>query len=92
MLTVDGLGTAYGRIPVLRGVSLALAPGEHLAVAGANGSGKTTLVKTLMGLLPASAGTILFDGEDITRWPAQRRRHRLCAPRPRPVPCPQRTR
>ena len=73
MLTVDGLGTAYGRIPVLRGVSLALAPGEHLAVAGANGSGKTTLVKTLMGLLPASAGTILFDGEDITKWPAHRR-------------------
>ncbi len=73
MLTVDGLGTAYGHIPVLRGVNLALAPGEHLAVAGANGSGKTTLVKTLMGLLPASAGTIMFDGEDITRWPAHRR-------------------
>ena len=35
MLTVDGLGTAYGRIPVLRRVNLALAPGEHLAVAGA---------------------------------------------------------
>lgn len=36
-------------------------------------NGKTTLVKTLMGLLPASAGTILFDGEDITKWPAHRR-------------------
>jgi branched-chain amino acid transport system ATP-binding protein len=73
MLVVDGLGAAYGRIPVLRGVSLTLAPGERLAVVGANGSGKTTLVKALMGLLPASAGTLLLDGEDITRWPAHRR-------------------
>lgn len=73
MLAVDGLAAAYGRIPVLRGVSLALAPGERLAVVGANGSGKTTLVRTLMGLLPASAGTIRLDGDDITDWPAHRR-------------------
>ena len=43
---------------------------------GANGSGKTTLVKALMGLLPATAGTIRFAGHDITGWPAHRR-HRL---------------
>ncbi len=73
MLQVEGLAAAYGRIPVLRGVSFALAQGERLAVVGANGSGKTTLVKTLMGLLPASAGSIRLDGEDITAWPAHRR-------------------
>jgi ABC-type branched-subunit amino acid transport system ATPase component len=73
MLTVEGLSAAYGRIPVLRGVSFALAPGERLTVVGANGSGKTTLVMALMGLLPASDGRIRLDDTDITHWPAHRR-------------------
>ena len=73
MLEVEGLAAGYGRIPVLEGLSLSLGRGERLAVVGANGSGKTTLVKALMGLLPASAGSIRFAGHDITRWPAHRR-------------------
>ena len=70
MLEVDGLTASYGRIPVLNGVSFTVAAGEVLGILGYNGMGKTTLIKSLIGLVPSSSGSIRFDGRDITREPA----------------------
>jgi len=60
------------------GVSIEVLPGRITGLIGPNGAGKSTLLAVLAGTLPASAGTILFDGVDITRWPAYKRaRHGL---------------
>jgi urea ABC transporter ATP-binding protein UrtE len=67
MLEVSGLCAGYGSIPVLYDISLALGSGESLGILGHNGMGKTTLLRTLIGALPSSAGSIRFKGEDITR-------------------------
>jgi branched-chain amino acid transport system ATP-binding protein/urea transport system ATP-binding protein len=66
ILEVIGLRSGYGRIPILAGVTLGVAEGEFLGILGHNGMGKTTLMNTLMGHLPATAGTIRFDGQDVT--------------------------
>jgi len=66
MLNVQGLCTGYGRIPILNGVSFAVEVGEFIGILGHNGMGKTTLLKALMGFLPATAGTVRFDGHDVT--------------------------
>ena len=66
-LTVRGLHAGYGRIPILMGVSLAADDNEAVGILGHNGMGKTTLLRTLMGYLPATAGTIEFDGQNVTR-------------------------
>ena len=68
MSTVSPAG--YGRIQVLRDVSLAAAEAEIVGVLGHNGVGKSTLLRTLMGLVPASGGTVRWDGTEITRRPA----------------------
>lgn len=65
LLKVQGLSARYGRVPVLNGISLEAEAGEILGVLGHNGMGKTTLLKTLMGIVPASAGQMMFDGEDL---------------------------
>ena len=70
MLKVEGLCSAYGRITVLHDVCLHVAPGEIVALVGSNGAGKTTLLSTLSGVQPASAGRILFEGEQIERLEA----------------------
>jgi amidase len=66
LLKVQGLQASYGRVPVLHGINFEVAEGEILGVLGHNGMGKTTLLKTLMGIVPAKAGQMTFDGEDIT--------------------------
>jgi branched-chain amino acid transport system ATP-binding protein len=66
MLDVQGLKTAYGRIPILHGVSFAVKQGEFVGILGHNGMGKTTLLKALMGFLPATGGRVHFAGSDIT--------------------------
>lgn len=66
MLSVTGLESGYGRARVLFGVSLEVGPGQLVCVMGRNGVGKTTLLNTIMGVLPATAGTVTFDGRDIT--------------------------
>ncbi|MFO0986319.1 MAG: ATP-binding cassette domain-containing protein [Alphaproteobacteria bacterium] len=73
MLEVTGIGARYGHIPALHGVSLGVAAGEAVGIVGHNGMGKTTLLKTLMGYLPLTAGTIRFDGREIGREPTHRR-------------------
>lgn len=65
-LEINGLHAGYGDIRVLHGVSLTVAPRAITALVGSNGAGKTTLMSTISGLLPASEGSILFAGEDIT--------------------------
>ncbi|MEI5676939.1 MULTISPECIES: amidase [unclassified Mesorhizobium] len=67
LLAVDDLTGGYGDIQILRGVSLTLSEGEAVGVLGHNGMGKSTLLKTVMGYLPATAGHVSFDGDDITR-------------------------
>jgi len=67
MLQVEALRSGYGRIPILAGVSFAVAPGEFVGILGHNGMGKSTLLRTLMGYLPATAGRVVFEGRDITR-------------------------
>jgi ABC-type branched-subunit amino acid transport system ATPase component len=66
MLKVEGLTCGYGDSRVLHGVDLEVAAGEVVALMGRNGMGKTTLLRRCMGLLPARAGTICFDGADIS--------------------------
>jgi branched-chain amino acid transport system ATP-binding protein len=70
MLTLKSIHTYYGRLHVLKGVSLHVRPGEIVALLGANGAGKTTTLKTISGLLRPWKGTIEFLGQDISRLSA----------------------
>ena len=72
MLEIDGVTTAYDKADVLQGVSLAVKAGSITCLLGSNGSGKTTLVRSILGLTPARAGRIIFDGADITRLPTHK--------------------
>jgi branched-chain amino acid transport system ATP-binding protein len=67
MLSVERINVFYGRAHALYGVSFSLARGETLVLLGRNGAGKSTTLKTLIGLLRAASGHIVFDGHDITR-------------------------
>ncbi len=69
MLTISGVHTFYGQIEALRGVSLEVPAGEIVTLIGANGAGKSTLLMTVCGSPAARHGSIVFDGQDITRLP-----------------------
>jgi branched-chain amino acid transport system ATP-binding protein len=73
LLEIEGLDSHYGRIQALREMTLEVAEGELVALVGANGAGKTTLLRAISGVQPASAGTVRFDGRDITRATPDRR-------------------
>jgi branched-chain amino acid transport system ATP-binding protein len=73
VLETRGLTRRFGGITATDGVSLRIAPGARHALIGPNGAGKTTLVNLLTGVLAPSAGSILMDGDDITRLAAHRR-------------------
>ena len=64
ILAATGVHTYYGVSHILRGVNLAVAPGEAVGLMGRNGMGKTTLIRTLLGLVPARAGQVRLDGRD----------------------------
>ena len=70
MLSIRDLVTAYGNIEVLRGISLDAAEGEITCLLGPNGAGKTTTMFTIAGILAAKSGSVVLDGEDLTRLPA----------------------
>ena len=72
MLKVEDIHTYYGSSHILQGLSLAIEPGEVVAVIGRNGVGKTTLVRSIVGLTPPRRGRIAFKDTDITRLPAHR--------------------
>lgn len=65
MLKLEHVNAGYGKLNVLRDVSLEVGEGEFVALLGPNGAGKTTTLRTVSGILPASGGKILFDGEEI---------------------------
>lgn len=73
MLEITDLDVAYGQSQVIRGLSLAAAPNETVAVMGRNGMGKTTLLKALIGILPSRAGRIAVDSIDVTAMPSYQR-------------------
>ena len=66
LLQINNLAVSYGDIKAVKGISLEVNQGEIVTLIGANGAGKTTTMKTIAGLIRPAAGTILFDGEDIT--------------------------
>ena len=73
MLEIRGLSTHYGRIQALRDVSLTVRKGQLVTLVGANGAGKTTLLRTVSGVQKAAAGSLSFEGDDITRLRADKR-------------------
>lgn len=76
ILAASGLSSGYGAAQVLRHVQFRVEPGEAVGLMGRNGMGKTTLIRTLMGLLPAWAGQVQVDGEDVTAEAPFRRARR----------------
>ena len=66
LLRVDGIDFAYGQLQVLFGITLEVRRGEALALLGTNGAGKSTLLRVVSGLERPTAGTVTFDGRDIT--------------------------
>src|SRR5262249_53714596 len=72
MLALKGLNTHYGASHILQGVDLAVPDGRIIALLGRNGVGKSTTLRTVMGLVNPSAGTIELDGVDIAGWPPHR--------------------
>jgi ABC-type branched-subunit amino acid transport system ATPase component/branched-subunit amino acid ABC-type transport system permease component len=87
LVEIRGLCAGYGDSPVLHGIDLAVPEGTTLAVLGPNGAGKSTLCGAIAGLVRTTAGTIIFNGEDITVQPAHRRvaRGLLLAPESRGI-------
>jgi branched-chain amino acid transport system ATP-binding protein len=73
MMEVDNLFSGYGRIGVLGGVSFHIGAGECVGILGHNGMGKSTLLKTMIGLLPTTSGSIRFEGRAIERIPTHAR-------------------
>ena len=67
MLELNGVHAAYGKVQTLRGVSFIANAGEIVCLVGRNGAGKTTTMKSIMGLLPLSAGTVTLEGKELTK-------------------------
>ena len=72
LFQVEQLTSGYGKIDVVRELSLHVDDGEHVGLFGPNGHGKTTLLRTISGLIEAKAGAVTFQGDDITNLDARR--------------------
>lgn len=72
MLEVKDIEVYYGMIQALKGISFEVNEGEIIALIGANGAGKTTTLHTITGLLSPKKGSVLFEGQDITKVPAHK--------------------
>ena len=72
LLEVNGLEVYYGVIQAIKGISFTVEQGEVIALIGANGAGKTSTLQTITGLIPSKAGTILYEGKEITRLPGHK--------------------
>lgn len=75
LLQLEGVRKSYGNLPVIRGLDLAVHPGEFVGVIGPNGAGKTTLFGLIAGSLRADGGTVRFKGIDVTASGSQKRCH-----------------
>lgn len=73
MLHAEGIVAGYGAIEALHGADFTVAPHEAVALVGPNGAGKSTLFGVISGLLRPWSGKVVFDGQDVTRWSAERR-------------------
>ena len=73
MLRIENLNVSIGSVAILRNVALSVEGGEFAGLIGRNGAGKTTLMRSIMGILPAQAGTITFDGASLTALPVHGR-------------------
>ncbi|WP_027348629.1 urea ABC transporter ATP-binding subunit UrtE [Halotalea alkalilenta] len=73
MLEVRDLRVSYGQSEVIHGIDFSTAADETLAIMGRNGMGKTTLFKSLIGILPASSGSIVLDGRELNELPSHER-------------------
>ena len=72
MLEVKNLEVYYGVICALKGISFEVNQGEIVSLIGANGAGKTTMMQSIVGLIPKRAGTVIFDGQDISKTPCHK--------------------
>ncbi|MFZ4063885.1 MAG: ABC transporter ATP-binding protein [Candidatus Nanopelagicaceae bacterium] len=72
-LEIKDLRVHYGKIEAIKGISVVVNQGEIVTLIGANGAGKTTTLKTISGLRKVTSGSILFDGQDISKVPAHER-------------------
>lgn len=72
MLEVKDIEVYYGMIQALKGISFEVNEGEVIALIGANGAGKTTTLHTITGLLAPKKGSVVFEGQDITKVPAHK--------------------
>ena len=72
LLEVHDLEVFYGVIQALKGISFEVNEGEIVTLIGANGAGKTTTMQSIMGLIPAKAGKVIYDGKDITNIPCHK--------------------
>ena len=72
MLEVKDLEVYYGVIPAIKGISFHVEEGEVIALIGANGAGKTTTLQTITGMLNAQAGSIQFEGTELTKIPGHK--------------------
>ncbi len=73
LLEVNDLHVFYGRIEALKGISFTVNQGEIVTLIGANGAGKTTTMRTVSGVRPVTQGSIIFEGQDITKMPPHER-------------------
>jgi len=72
LLEVNNLEVYYGVICALKGISFKVNEGEIVALIGANGAGKTTMMQSVVGIIPKKSGTVIFDGQDITKTPCHK--------------------
>lgn len=72
MMEVKDIEVYYGMIQAIKGVSFHVNQGEVIALIGANGAGKTTILHTISGLLSPKSGSVLFEGQDITKVPGHK--------------------
>lgn len=72
LLEVKNLEVYYGVIQALKGISFEVNEGEIISLIGANGAGKTTTMQSIMGLIPIKHGTVLYNGQDITKMPCHK--------------------
>jgi branched-chain amino acid transport system ATP-binding protein len=73
LLELTNISAAYGAVKALHGISLRVDPGQVVTLIGANGAGKSTCLKVITGLLPESAGQVLWQGRDLKGLPAHKR-------------------
>jgi len=73
MLAVSDYRVCYGQSEVLHGLNFSVAPNEIVAILGRNGMGKTTLMKSLMGVIPSSAGSVKLEGKEMTQFKSYQR-------------------